>query len=127
MSHDGQPSLRRPHPLFPPPERPFVDPNEPTELLPGEPLRLAGGAETLTERPTRRVGTVTEEVDDLGEEPNLGLCSTRLPCVDRGSRDTLCNGQILPPEAPEDALPAEVFTPGLRVTWIDEMLRFSRS
>ena len=68
-----------------------------------------------------------KEMDDLGEEPNLGLCSTRLPCVDRGSRDTLCNGKILLPEAAQDALPAEVFAPGLRVTWRDAMLGFSRS
>ena len=116
VGHDGQPSLRRPHPLLPPPERPLVDPNEPGELLPGEALRLAGDAQALAKRPARRVGVVAEEVDELGKEPDLGLGPAGLPTIDRGLADALCNGKILLPEAPQDALPAEVLTPGLRVT-----------
>jgi hypothetical protein len=127
VGHDGQPSLRRPHPLLPPPERPLVDPDEPGELLPGEPLRLAGDTQPLAQRPPRRVGAVPEEGYNLGEEPDLWFGAALLPTIDRGLADSLCNGKILLPEAPQDALPAEVFAPGLRVTWIGEMFGFSRS
>ena len=127
VGDDGEPPLRHPHPLLPPPERPFVDPNEPGELLPGKALRLSRSTETRAKRPARRVGAVTEEVDDLGEEPDLGLGPALLPTIDRGLADSLCNGKILLPEAPQDALPAEVLTPGLRVTWVAAMFGFSGS
>ena len=46
---------------------------------------------------------------------DLGLRVAALPIVDSRNRDAVCNGNIFLPEASEDALPAEVFAPGLRL------------
>ncbi len=99
LGNDGEPSLWAPHPRLPPPECPFVDPDEPGELLPGEALRLARSMETPAKRPAGGVRTVAQESDDLREEPDLGLGPAVLPTINGGLADALCNGKILLPEA----------------------------
>jgi len=69
---------------LPPSEGAFVHPPCPRRLFPGESLCLPTGPQALPERPRRIVGTVAQELKDVGVMTHLRGRSAALPIVDRG-------------------------------------------
>jgi hypothetical protein len=84
-------------------------------------------SEALARGLARRPGAVPEEQGDPGDEADFRSALPPLPVEDRERVDTDFVGNFLLEKTPQDALPAEVFAPGLRLLRKGRIFGFSGS